>query len=151
MDLAEELIEIYPQLERYARSRTRNNAAIAQDCVQETIYRIINRNMSFEDKTHLKKFAFVMVKNAVNDIYRASQRISDEEIPEVAISNDGTLFRDINKVLIKMGSPCQDILEYFGMGYSYEEISEVLSIKIGTVMSRMSRCRKKFKSLLEGK
>ena len=150
MDQAEELIEIYPKLKRYALSKMLS-ADDAEDCAQEACTRILEQHKTFENKSHLTGYAITTVRNLIIDLGRKAGNLSDEKVPERPINDDGILVRDINIALMKLGSPCQDILEYFGLGYSYEEISRILTVKLGTVMSRMSRCRKKFKSLIEGK
>ncbi len=42
------------------------------------------------------------------------------------------------------------ILEHFGMGNFYKELSEAFQILMGTVMGRMLRCRGQLKLTLEG-
>jgi DNA-directed RNA polymerase specialized sigma24 family protein len=46
-----------------------------------------------------------------------------------------------------MGKTCQDILLLAGNEYTYKEMAEELLIPIGTVMSRLSRCRKQFRKM----
>jgi RNA polymerase sigma-70 factor (ECF subfamily) len=57
---------------------------------------------------------------------------------------------DIKKAINRLGSKCQEILTLIGMQYKYAEISEKLSIPIGTTMSRLLRCRKQLHKELYG-
>ena len=57
--------------------------------------------------------------------------------------------RDLVRALSATGKDCLEILTLFGVGSSYKEISEQLDTAIGTVMSRMARCRAKLKLQLE--
>ena len=81
---------------------------------------------------------------------RTSSRYSDEEVPEIADHAAPGASFEISEALNTLGEECQKILEHFGMGYSYKEISEAFEVQMGTVMSRMSRCRDQFRMALEG-
>jgi DNA-directed RNA polymerase specialized sigma24 family protein len=50
---------------------------------------------------------------------------------------------------MNLGSKCKEILVLFGIGSSYKEIASLLDVKIGTVMSRMARCRGSLSDQLE--
>ena len=47
--------------------------------------------------------------------------------------------------MVSLGEDCREILTLIGLEYRYNEIAEISGINIGTVMSRLSRCRKKLK------
>ena len=57
---------------------------------------------------------------------------------------------DVNKELTKMGDKCRKILLLIAEEYKYAEISENLSIPLGTTMSRLLRCRKQLHQQLYG-
>ena len=52
--------------------------------------------------------------------------------------------------LKKLGKKCQEILLLIAEEYKYKEISKTLSIPMGTVMSRLTRCRKQLHKELYG-
>ncbi len=62
-------------------------------------------------------------------------------------SDSNTTRTKVNSTLQKMGKTCQDILLLAGNEYTYKEMAEELLIPIGTVMSRLSRCRKQFRKM----
>ena len=149
MDLREELIVIYPKLQRFAVARTRD-PDLGEDLVLEACKRLLEREDSLDASTNLVAYGITIIKNLINDRGRATSRLSDEELPEIADhANPGASY-EITEALNTLGEECQKILEYFGMGYSYKEISEAFEVQMGTVMSRMSRCRSQFKLALEG-
>jgi RNA polymerase sigma-70 factor (ECF subfamily) len=56
----------------------------------------------------------------------------------------------VNKAMGKIGDPCRQILELRNReGVSYIEISRLLKIPMGTVMSRLARCTAALKEEVE--
>ena len=64
--------------------------------------------------------------------------------------DDGLELLDVNKALNVIGDKCKKILLLIAEQYEYKEISEKLSIPIGTTMSRLLRCRKQLHQQLYG-
>ena len=62
-----------------------------------------------------------------------SYNLDDEKIFQLKKAQDA---------LSKISQNCQEIIKLSIFGKSYKEISSILDIKIGTVMSRLSRCFK---------
>jgi RNA polymerase sigma-70 factor, ECF subfamily len=149
MDLREELVTIYPKLQRFAVARTRD-PDLGADLVLEACKRLLEREEALDPTTNLVAYGITIIKNLINDRARASTRETDGEVPEVADHADPGANFEITEALNTLGEDCQKILEHFGMGYSYREISEAFEVQMGTVMSRMSRCRNQFRLALEG-
>ena len=149
MGLREELVSIYPKLQRFAVSRTRD-PELGEDLVLEACKRLLEREESLLPTTNLVAYGITIIKNLINDRGRASKRESDEEVPEIADNSLPGSKIEVSEALDTLGEECQKILEYFGMGHSYKEISAAFDIRMGTVMSRMSRCREQFRVALEG-
>ena len=59
--------------------------------------------------------------------------------------------KSIHKVLDLVGIKCKEILLLRESGYTYNELSELLSIPIGTVENRLFRCKKKFHEIAQKK
>ena len=149
MELREELVSIYPKLQRFAVARTRD-PDLGEDLVLEACKRLLEREESLSPTTNLVAYGITIIKNLINDRGRASTRESDEEVPEIADNTLPGSKIEVSQALDTLGEECQKILEYFGMGHSYKEISTAFDIRMGTVMSRMSRCREQFRVALEG-
>jgi len=149
MNIREELVVIYPKLFRYALSRTRD-ADSAEDLVLEACTRILEREKKFEGSVNLIAYGITIIKNLINDQRSKSLQVNYNQTEEaIDLDEPGSLI-DIGEALNKVGEDCQKILELFAMGYSYKEISEAIEVKLGTVMSRMSRCRDKFSEIYAG-
>jgi RNA polymerase sigma-70 factor (ECF subfamily) len=149
MDLREELVTIYPKLQRFAVARIQD-PDLGEDLALEACKRLLERADTLDPSTNLVAYGITIIKNLIMDRGRTSSRYSDEEAPEVADHTDPGASFEISEALNTLGGECQKILEHFGMGYSYKEISEKFEVQIGTVMSRMSRCRNQFRIALEG-
>ena len=57
--------------------------------------------------------------------------------------------KKVLEVIKKMGEKCQEILMLAADGMSMQEMQEITGVKsLGTVLSRLSNCRKELKGLL---
>lgn len=149
MVLRKELVVIYPKLHKFATARTRD-PDVGEDLALEACKRLLEREETFEPTTNFVAYGITIIKNLINDRGRTSSRQSDEEVPEIADHTEPGARFEISEALDTLSEECQKILEQFGMGYSYKEISQAFGVQMGTVMSRMSRCRKQFKTALDG-
>ena len=149
MDLREELVVIFPKLQRFAVARTRN-PDLGLDFALEACARLLEREDSLDTSTNLVAYGITIIKNLINDYLREKVKLPGGELPEIPDhANPGASY-EITEAFNTLGEECQKILEHIGMGYSYKESSEEFGIPLGTVMSRMSRCRRQFKLALEG-
>jgi RNA polymerase sigma-70 factor, ECF subfamily len=157
-----------------AAMRMTRNPADAEDLVQETFLKAYRAYHTFEEGTNLKAWLYRILTNTYINKYRKDTRrpsevdlgsvedlylyrnIGSEESAEAARTTedrvlDGLVEADIKKAV-------EDLPENFRLpvlladleGFSYKEISDILDIPIGTVMSRLHRGRKAMqKSLWE--
>jgi len=157
-----------------AAMRMTRNPADAEDLVQETFLKAYRAYHTFEEGTNLKAWLYRILTNTYINKYRKESRrpsevdlgtvedlylyrnIGSEESAEAARTTeervlDGLVEADIKKAV-------EDLPENFRLpvlladleGFSYKEISDILDIPIGTVMSRLHRGRKAMqKSLWE--
>jgi RNA polymerase sigma-70 factor, ECF subfamily len=160
MELGDELIAIYPKLNRFARSLAKDQHR-AEDLVMEVITRLLERAEKLPLDINIESYAMRALKNYFIDEFRK------DKFTQSDINSEGTsLFEEtadetseqlvgssvaqteLIQVLDTLGENCREILTLFGLGYSYTEISEVAEIAMGTVMSRMARCRSTLVTLL---
>lgn len=163
MNLGNELVKAYPKLLRYALSLTRKKD-LAEDLVMDVITRLLERQDRFDDDVNVESYAMRSVKNRFIDDRRYRARMVTEssmggdepnffdnlvdERSELATMS-GLERRDLARALCATGDDCLEILTLFGVGSSYKEIANKLGTAIGTVMSRMARCRTKLKFQME--
>ena len=150
--------------------RTTGNADDAKDLLQDTFlkaYRFIGK---YEQGTNAKAWLFRIMKNSFINTYRKESR-EPEQVDYAAIEEYYDLVRDktgegndlrkkfYNDLLEdEVVTAMESITEEFRTiiilsdleGLTYEEISEMLDIPLGTVRSRLHRARKNLQEKLRG-
>ena len=124
---------------------------------------LISNKEKYMDHPNIKAIAVLKMKGLFIDEIRKNQKMTsmtDDEGNDLQIvdkkqtdiSEQISLSNECNKVLsaIKtMGEKCQEILMLASEGMSMQEMKEVTQVKsLGTVLSRLSNCRKELKGLV---
>lgn len=155
-----------------AAMRMTHNTADAEDLVQEVYLKAYRGYGGFEEGTNLKAWLFRILTNTYINMYRAKKRRPEQsELDEV---EDLYLYQRLGGAeAVAASRTAEDIaLESFTEsevqeavdalpeafripvlladveGFHYKEISEILDIPIGTVMSRLHRGRKALQKAL---
>ena len=160
-----------PQLFSTALRMTRNRSD-AEDLVQETYIKGWRSFHTFQEGTNLRAWLFRIMTNTYINKYNAQKRKGPEvelddveelflykrlgSIDQSQLSSSAEdqmleLFTDV-----EVKSALEELPEDFRIpvllsdvdGFSYKEISEMLEIPIGTVMSRLHRGRKAMQKML---
>ncbi len=152
------LVENIPHLRRYARSLTRDRHQ-SEDLVQDCLDRAWSRMSQWQSDTNLRAWLFTIMHNLhVNNI-RSRHRAGDWETLEPLDTADlrqsgqeGMLqMRDLEIALRRLSDEQREILILVCVeGMAYEEVSQVLGIAPGTVMSRLHRAREALRRILRG-
>ena len=143
------ILEILPNLRRFAYALT-GDQFDADDIVQITVERILKS--SLPENIPLLPWAIRTCKNAWIDEVRRRKRQKTEELSDndfTLESNSGEelainriLIDEINAAMKSLPDSQREILAMRSvLGLSYSEISKVLDIPVGTVMSRLARAR----------
>jgi RNA polymerase sigma-70 factor (ECF subfamily) len=171
MDLFEEItLPHMDDIFRFAMGLSKNRAQ-AEDLVQETYIKAFKAFGGFRTNSNAKAWLFRICKNQFIDGYRQRARRPHHggEVEELAvdpvrhsiavferqgIENPETfldLFGDeVNRHLRELPEVYSRALLMCDVnGLSYEEISEILDVPIGTIRSRISRGRAFLKERLE--
>ena len=124
---------------------------------------LISNKERYMDHPNIKALAVLKMKGLFIDGVRKNKKMTsmtDDEGNDLQIvdekqadiSDQISLNNECNKVLtaIKtMGEKCQEILMLASEGMSMQEMLEITEVKsLGTVLSRLSNCRKELKGLL---
>ncbi|RZV58200.1 MAG: sigma-70 family RNA polymerase sigma factor [Flavobacteriaceae bacterium] len=144
------------------------NDADANDLVQETYLKAYRFVHSYERGTNAKAWLFKILKNAfINEYRKRSKQPSKIELSEVinyqdADTNQSPSFVDLREEVFSglIGDEVTNAVNNLPVdfrtvvllcdveGFSYEEISKIMDIPIGTVRSRLHRARNMLKEVL---
>ncbi len=148
----EGLPEVYPRLWRYAMSLT-GRRDWADDLIQTTCVRALDKAEQFEPGTHLDRWMFRMAQRIwLNELRSRKVRtggglVPVEEIDIADKSPDTEVNIFAREVLNKVNSlpeaQRQAVVLVYVEGFSYKEAAEIMEIPIGTVMSRLAAARKR--------
>lgn len=124
------------------------NRTLAEDLVQETFYQAWKNRHSIENPDNVLPWLLTVLRRAVYKEYQQARpdsiSLSEEHIDDpVDLSQDHLdALVDLSNGLMSLSARQRELLLLHALhGFSYEQISEQLSIPIGTVMSRIARAR----------
>ena len=133
------------------------------ELVNGAIEYLISNKEKYMDHPNIKAIAVLKMKGLFIDEIRKNKKMTsmtDDEGNDLQIvdekqtdfSDKISLSNEANKVLSKiktMGEKCQEILMLKSEDMSMLEMQEILGVKsLGTVLSRLSNCRKELKELM---
>jgi RNA polymerase sigma-70 factor (ECF subfamily) len=157
-------IPLFDSLYNFARWLV-HNSSDAQDLVQETYLKALRSFDSFQSGSNFRAWMFRILKNTFLSPCSTLERrmtdamVSEEGGPELAVdmetpetilmnhSDSQRLQRAIDDLPLHYREALL-LCEVEGM--LYQEIAEILSIPIGTVMSRLARARKSVRESILG-
>ena len=149
-----QIVEHIPRLRRYARALAGDRYA-ADDLVQDTLERAWNKFHLWRPGSDLRAWLFSIMHNVfVNQVRsrRNKLEMAMEESPVVAVratQSDAIELADVGRALRRLPDDQREVLLLVTVEeMTYEQASRVLSIPIGTVMSRLSRARERLRAVL---
>lgn len=154
-------LPLFDQLYNFAHWLTQDTTE-AEDLVQETYAKALRGFSSFQTGTNFRAWIFRILRNTfLTSRSGLKSAAFDEQEVEAVASNQPTpealLIQQVNRelvqqALVELTVPFREILLLCEVEeMSYEEMAQVLSIPVGTVMSRLYRARKALRSLLSEK
>ncbi|NBK94056.1 RNA polymerase sigma factor [bacterium 1XD21-13] len=128
------------------------NPQDAEDIVQSTFLKLLERNSEFKDEEHIRKWLIRVTINETNSLWRSFWRkkvISLEETqtePEFSEPECNELFQAVQK----LSSKYREVTYlYYYEGYSIKEIAELLHISETAIQTRLMRAREKLRQQLK--
>jgi len=153
-DIRLRLPEEIPHLRRYARTLA-SNPDEADDLVQECLERALSRASQWDPNKGIRSWLFGIMHNNFVSAIRKRKRHSElqrrypEEDRIYANYEHHCELDRVHHAVNKLPPDQRDVINLVAVsGLSYEETSEVLSIPVGTVRSRLSRAREGLRLLL---
>ena len=141
------LVAILPVLRRFAISLARD-PTVADDLVQDTLFRAWRARARFEQGTNFEAWTFTILRNAFYSSHRRRREVQDDDggyiahlssLPEQAGRLD---LQDVRAALDQLAPTMREALVLVAIeNLSYEEAAAVMNCQIGTVKSRVWRAR----------
>jgi len=144
-----DLVKMQEQLFYYALQLTEDRED-ALDLVQETSYKALKNRSRLHDNLHFRAWLYTILKNTYINYLRSSHyrqlvydtdelsqfsanyNDSSEDLPDALI-----IRKELHEVINLLPEVYEKPIQMFLTGYSYKEISQHMSIPIGTVKSRI--------------
>ncbi len=168
----EELVKRYEKLVYSVAYRMMNNKEDAEDITQVVFIKVYKKIDTFNENQSFKAWVCTITSNACIDEIRSRKNKqtfsldkniesddgdfkkdlpSNEETPEEAIINKEKREIILNSINELKEESKQFIILRDIQGLSYEEISEQLDLKLGTVKSKIARSRTKLQKIIMSK
>ena len=141
--------------------RLTRNRADAQDLVQDTLVKAFRFADRFERGTNLKAWLYTILhntwRNRRRDASRDAVEVDSEQVEQAAnVASGSAVFETPERILMRstldadLQAALDDLPDAFRQAvwlrdveeFTYAEIAAMLSVPIGTVMSRISRGRR---------
>ena len=126
------------------------NEADAQDAVQDTICKYLERTKGFRDKEHEKAWLIKVAQNRCRDMRRFHLRHPQVELEEINADYEDPEYSDVLAELmcLPLAVKAAVYLHYIE-GYKTTEVSEILGISVNAVKKRLQRGREMLRLRLE--
>ncbi len=163
-DAFEKLVMPHERMMYALAFRMCRNAEDAKDCLQDSMLRIYKALPNFRGESSLSTWFYRIVNNTCLDSHRRRKVRKAESIEKLSQSGwnpvdpapgpqqsaeNASLKRALSAGIKTLSPEIRSAVVMRDIqGFSYEEISEVLEINIGTVKSRISRGREKLRGFL---
>lgn len=158
MDFRRQLSAELPVLRRFARALT-GDPALADDLVQDCLERAMLKSHLFDPSRPLRAWLFTMLRNlhisglrrggrstivkTVDDLTDGEGSVPPEQEHRLAVGS-------VSQALDRLSDQHREVIVLVGLEeMSYRDVSEILGVPVGTVMSRLSRAREQMRLLLE--
>lgn len=157
--IKKKLLEMVPQLRRYAYGLT-GSIDKGDDLLQDSIVKILSMNKNMNHIENLSAYFYKIISNDWKDKLkkRNIESLDIDNFSNTLQLNNNDIVEEIdlkrkNKKIHELINQLTDNLKSTFLlatieEKSYKEISEILEIPLGTVMSRLNEARKKLKDLI---
>ena len=152
-DFRADLLSVTPNLRAFALSLVGDRA---DDLVQDTILRALQKQDRFEPGTNLQAWVFTLMRNLFYSEYRKRKR-EVEDVNDLFAAKLSTLpeqpgrveFAELRCALAQLSDEQREAVLLIGAeGFSYEEVAVICGVAVGTIKSRVNRARKRLAELL---
>lgn len=151
------LVKEMDHLRKFAWRLT-NNAADADDLLQATVLRAMEKKHLFQKDTDLFKWSSKIMFNLFVSDYRRKRKFETQYDPESFLEKESVEapqdtqaeLQKVSEAMERLSGDHREILVLVCVqGMQYQEVAEMLNIPVGTVRSRLSRARENLQAMLD--
>lgn len=151
------LIQESDRLKKFALRLTKNDSD-ADDLLQSTLLRAIEKKHLFNEGTNLYSWVSKIMYNMFVSDYRRKTKFESQYDPEPYIASQSIEssqdvkieMKEVQNAMAQLSDDHKDILVMVCVqGMRYADVSEKLQIPVGTVRSRLSRAREALQMALD--
>jgi RNA polymerase sigma-70 factor (ECF subfamily) len=133
-----------------------HNAALADDLVQETLTKALQKSSQLRDPKARDAWLFTILANCFRDHFRKLRDMDDIDELELALeatpeseSDRAQIVDKVRAAVARLPENQRQVVTLVDLeGFSYVEVAQILDVPIGTVMSRLCRARGAMRTLL---
>lgn len=153
-DFRQQMTRNLPHLRRYARALV-NRSDLADDLVQDTLERALTKRQLWDERRPMRPWLFTILHNLYSNEARryrrapAMESYSDMQELSSPADNIDLALTDLARAMDLLSDEYRQVLLLVGLEQmSYQETAAILNVPIGTVMSRLTRARRKLRLLM---
>jgi RNA polymerase sigma-70 factor, ECF subfamily len=158
MDFRSQLASELPPLRRFARALT-GDPALADDLVQDCVERALIKSHLYDPARPLRAWLYAVLRNLYISGLRRNGRSTVVKTVDDLMEGEGAVppaqeerlsVGSVSAALDRLAQQHREVIVLVALEeMSYRDVSEILGVPIGTVMSRLSRAREHLRQLLE--
>ncbi len=162
IEFTDQVAGLRSTLNSFTRRFTRNTEE-CHDLVQDTMLKALIYKEKFKEDTNLKGWLFTIMRNTFINNYRKTQRnrtlhdttkdlyfLNVEDTHTFSSPSSSHEYNDLWKNIHELKEELLTPFKMYTSGYKYQEISEHLSLPIGTVKNRIFHARKEIQRKMAG-
>ena len=144
----DEVVKLIPALRRFSLRFCRNDTDV-DDLVQETITRTLSALHQFQRGTSLKSWMFTIMRNTFNTRYVKEKRCIvgieglEPRMPKVSSPQEWAVrAKEVEAATFQLSRQSREIYQSIVFdGEAYETVAKRWEVPVGTIKSRVHRCR----------
>ena len=144
----EELVDKYENTLFRAALAILGDVQEAEDAVQETFLRYLEKRPALRDGDHEKAWLLKVTANRCKSVLRARKRHPAVELLDIYPAPEGEGRELVEAVLALPANQRAAVHLFYYEGYTSEEIGAILGQRPGTVRSHLSRAREALRGYL---
>jgi RNA polymerase sigma-70 factor, ECF subfamily len=142
-------------------ARITGDRALADDLLQESFYRFLRAERSFDSESHRRNYLYRIATNLAHDRHRSRRGIVSVPVPaehETSalashddVAGDAERRTDLGRAMAKLKPREREMLWLaYAHGSSHEEIAETLGLRRASIKMLLFRARRRLAALLTG-